>query len=386
MSDSKRILHIGTDEKFLNAVEFTYEKAFPNKNLIYITLRNKQEPLKHIKASDNFVFGDFTVQSKDEIVGMLDAFEYIIFHGLDKFKSDIFFSSNNKEKFVLSIWGAEIYNNPYVLGIDLYGDKTIKRFNNRYIFELKKVLRPLYYRLIHKSLDNFNRQLKVIKEISLIAGQPPEDFFFLQERNLVHNEAKHFFYSYYPFEYIFKNNEELVITGNNILLGNSASSSNNHLEMIEILSNFNLGNSKIFTPLSYGDKKYAKEITKIGRQKLKNNFVPLMDYMTLSNYNKTVSSCSIVIMNHYRQQAVGNIVAMLLMGAKIYLDDRNTVYHYLKRLGCCVFSISRDLNVENENVLKSLTEAEKKNNKMIIRKEVSVDNLVTSLINNLHVS
>lgn len=386
MSNSKRILHIGTDEKFLNAVEFTYEKAFPGKNLIYITLSNKEVPLKHIKVSDNFVFGDFSEQSKNEIVEMLVDFDYIILHGLDKFKSDVFFSSNAKEKFVLSIWGAEIYNNPYVLGIDLFGKKTLKRFNNRYIFEFKKILRPIYYRLIHNSLDNFNGQLKVIKEISMIAGQPPEDFFFLQEKNLANNKAKHFFYSYYPFEYIFKNNEDLVSAGDNILLGNSASSSNNHLEMIDILSNFDLGDSKIFTPLSYGDKTYAAEIAKIGNRKLKTHFVPLTDYMTLSEYNKTVSSCSIVIMNHYRQQAVGNIVAMLLMGAKIYLDERNTVYHYLKRIGCHVFSISKDLKVENENAFTALTEAEMENNHKIIRKEVSVDNLVTSLINNLHVS
>lgn len=383
---TKKILHIGTDEKFLNAVEFTYEKAFPGKNLIYITLNKKESPLKYIKISDNFIFGDFSVESKNEIVKMLDGFEYVIFHGLDKFKSDIFLSSSNKEKFVLSIWGAEIYNNPYVLGTGLFGKKTLKKFNNKYIFELKKVFRPIYYKLFHNTQDNFNAQLRVIKEISLIAGQPPEDFFFLKERNLVNDKAKHFFYSYYPFEYIFKNNEELVISGNNILLGNSASSSNNHLEMIDILSNFNLKDSKIFTPLSYGDKKYADEISKIGAKKLKNHFVALREYMTLSEYSVMVSSCSIVIMNHYRQQAVGNIMAMLLMGAKVYLDERNTVYSYLKRIGCCVFSISRDLKVENENVFKSLTREEKEKNQKIIRKEVSVDNLVTSLINNLHVS
>lgn len=386
MRDSKRILHIGTDEKFLNAVEFTYEKAFPGKNLIYITLSDKGMPLKHIKISDNFIFGDFSIQSKHEIVEMSDDFDYVILHGLDKFKSEIFFSSNTKEKFVLSIWGAEIYNNPYVLGIDLYGEKTLNKFINRYIFNLKKVLRPLYYKLFHGSLDNFNLQLKVIKEISLIAGQPPEDFLFLQERNLANNKAKYFFYSYYPFEYIFKNNEELVSDGTNILLGNSASSTNNHLEIIEILAKLDLGNSKIFTPLSYGDENYANEITKIGKQKLGNHFVPLRDYMALSDYNKTVSSCGIVIMNHYRQQAVGNIVAMLLMGAKIYLDERNTVYHYLKRIGCSVFSISMDLKVENRDAFKPLTVVEKERNQQIIRKEVSVDNLVTSLINNLHVS
>lgn len=386
MDKKKKILHIGTDEKFLNAVEFTYEKAFPGKNLIYITLNKKDEPLKHIKVSDNFTFGDFSTSSKNEILKMLDGFDYVILHGLDKFKSDIFLNSKNKEKFVLSIWGAEIYNNPYVLGTSLYGKQTLKKFNNKYIFELKNIFRPLYHKLIYNNQDNFNTQLRVIKEISLIAGQPPEDFYFLKERNLVNDKAKHFFFSYYPFEYIFKNNMGLVVSGNNILLGNSASSSNNHLEMIDILSNFSLDDSKVFTPLSYGDKTYAAKISSIGAKKLKHNFVALRDYMTLSEYNITVSSCSIVIMNHYRQQAVGNIMAMLLMGAKVYLDERNTVYHYLKRLGCSVFSISKDLKVENESALKPLREEEKEKNRKIIKNEICIDNLVSSLINNLHVN
>ncbi|WP_066222818.1 TDP-N-acetylfucosamine:lipid II N-acetylfucosaminyltransferase [Formosa haliotis] len=385
MINSKRILHIGTDEKFLNAVEFTYEKAFPGKNLIYITLINKREPLKHIKDSDNFIFGDFSEESKDEVTKLLADFDYVILHGLDKFKTDVFFRSAEKEKFVLSIWGAEIYNNPYVLGTDLFGEKTLKTFKNKYIFNFKKIFRPVYYKLFRNSLDNFNGQLKLIKEITLIAGQPPEDFLFLKERNLANIEAKHFFYSYYPFEYIFKNNTDLVVSGNNILLGNSASSTNNHLEIFDILSDFNLNTSKVFTPLSYGDEKYADEISRVGKQKLNNHFVALRDYMSLSDYNTTVSSCSIVIMNHYRQQAVGNIMAMLLMGAKVYLDERNTVYHYLKRIGCYVFSISRDLKANNIASLKPLTEEQKEKNRSIIRKEVSVDNLVSSLINNLHV-
>lgn len=385
MITKKKILHIGTDEKFLNAVEFTYERAFPGKNLIYITLSHKGAPIKHIKASDNFIFGDFSNHSKNEIIEMSKTFDYIILHGLDKFKSQVFFESTQKEKFVLSVWGAEIYNNPYVLGTDLFGPKTLKKFNNKLVFKLKNVFRPIYYKLIHRSLDNFNGQLKVIKNITMIAGQPPEDFMFLKARNLVNDRVKYFFYSYYPFEYIFKDNLELQSEGSNILLGNSASATNNHLEIIDILSQFNLGSSKIFVPLSYGDKNYAKAIIKTGKTKLKEHFVGMTEYMPLSEYNKTVSSCSVVIMNHYRQQAVGNIVAMLLMGAKIYLDERNTVYHYLKRIGCFVYSISKDLKVENKDVFAPLTQTERLHNRKIITKEVTIDNLVTNLVTNLHV-
>jgi dTDP-N-acetylfucosamine:lipid II N-acetylfucosaminyltransferase len=43
-------------------------------------------------------------------------------------------------------------------------------------------------------------------------------------------------------------------------------------------------------------------------------------------------------MNHRRQQALGNIGAMLQRGAKVYLDERNVVYQFLKKRGAHVFS------------------------------------------------
>jgi hypothetical protein len=127
---------------------------------------------------------------------------------------------------------------------------------------------------------------------------------------------------------------------------------------------------KIICPLSYGIQDYAREIIQYGSGKLDNNFVPLTDFMPIEEYNKIISSCSIVIMNHLRQQAVGNIVIMMYFGAKIFLNKENPVYEFFKNNGAVVFSME-ELNGANMN--KGLTEQEKNINKAILQKYWSRD-------------
>ena len=126
--------------------------------------------------------------------------------------------------------------------------------------------------------------------------------------------------------------------------------SNNHLEVFEILSKIDLNGRKIILPLSYGDNKYRDEILKLGNVAFPRNLQPLTKFYPINEYNDIIKTCSVFIMNSYRQQGIGNIFAMLWMGAKVYLDERNTTYHYLKRINCSVFSVNKDLNPLNNDV------------------------------------
>ena len=210
-----------------------------------------------------------------------------------------------------------------------------------------------------------------------------EELQYLQNKKFIHPKARHIKMSYYPLEFIFKDIEEKFISGDNILIGNSASETNNHLEVFELLKNFNISEKKLVVPLSYGDKNYAERICKEGEELFENNFSPLTTFMSLEAYNDIIQKCSIVIMNHYRQQAIGNIVSMLWMGAKVYLDERNTFYHYLKRIGVSVYSIDVDLIPENPLVFQSLEINEVKMNREILRKEIGFDVLKKDLQNQL---
>ena len=130
--------------------------------------------------------------------------------------------------------------------------------------------------------------------------------------------------------------------GNNILVGNSASATNNHVELFdEIAKEVNLDGRKIIAPLSYGDPYYRDRVVEVGEKMFGEAFVPLIDFMPVDQYLATIRSCGFVMMNHLRQQALGNICMAMLMGAKVYLNDGNPLSKWLSQRGAVFGSIDR---------------------------------------------
>jgi hypothetical protein len=149
-------------------------------------------------------------------------------------------------------------------------------------------------------------------------------------------------------------------------LGNSATFTNNHIEAIDILEKIMVSEKrKIIVPLNYGDPSYAEEICQIGKNQLGDPFVPLMDWLTLEEYNQKISQCGFVIMNHKRQQAFGNINTALYKGAKVFLRPENLLYKYYKSIGMKIFSVE-DLEKLGENALQPLDTKTQKKNRAII--------------------
>lgn len=105
-----------------------------------------------------------------------------------------------------------------------------------------------------------------------------------------------------------------------IQLGNSATETNHHIEIIEKLAKYKGEAFKLYVPLSYGDPQYAEKVIKIGYKYLGEQFIPITDYMSYEKYCELLSKMTVVIHNHYRQQGLGNIVMALQYGSKIYMN------------------------------------------------------------------
>lgn len=160
-----------------------------------------------------------------------------------------------------------------------------------------------------------------------------------------------------------------VVPDGNILIGNSASYTSNHTELFEMLSSSPfVGNREVIVPLSYGSSKYAKSVNHIGERILGNSFKPLNDFIPKSEYDNMLMSCSCVIMNHCRQQALGNIIVALWLGAKVYLRKNISTFKFLKENNIVVFSIEDDLDVQNNNSFLALNSelALKNRNQLIL--------------------
>lgn len=124
----------------------------------------------------------------------------------------------------------------------------------------------------------------------------------------------------------------------NILLGNSADPSNNHIEALKLLSKFSKERINIYVPLSYGGtSEYIETVIECGRYYFGNQFIPLLDVLSYEKYLEFLDSIAIMINNHDRQQALGNIGYLLSTGAKIFIKSRATSFSELKDSGFVIF-------------------------------------------------
>jgi len=137
--------------------------------------------------------------------------------------------------------------------------------------------------------------------------------------------------------------DDAASCGDDVQLGNSASLSNNHLDALTVLSRPGLGPRRVVVPLGYGDRRCRDAVAAFGREALGERFVPLMGFIPPDDYRAVVGSCGHVVMNHLRQQALGNIFAALWRGARVYMND-TTAYRDLKSIGFDVRLISSDLD------------------------------------------
>ncbi|WP_336313849.1 TDP-N-acetylfucosamine:lipid II N-acetylfucosaminyltransferase [Providencia sp. PROV031] len=139
---------------------------------------------------------------------------------------------------------------------------------------------------------------------------------------------------------IFDNNIEYNnLTGNNILVGNSATPTNNHAEVFKILYDLGLPKkTKIFVPLSYGSSEYRDKIIQLGYEYFGDQFVPITNFMNLTEYFKLIQQCSVMIMNHRRQQGAGNIGLGLYVGAKIFLNKVSPLYQFYTDKKAIIYS------------------------------------------------
>jgi dTDP-N-acetylfucosamine:lipid II N-acetylfucosaminyltransferase len=130
------------------------------------------------------------------------------------------------------------------------------------------------------------------------------------------------------------------LPGRNLLVGNSATETNNHFELFDtIKEEIDLTGREVVVPLSYGNNEYRDKVIKYGKTCFGNSFVPLVDFMTYDQYIQKIRSCGFVMMNHIRQQALGNICICILFGAKVFLHPRNPLYNWFKAKGVVVGNI-----------------------------------------------
>ncbi len=361
-----KLLHIAQDEKFIEAANKQFQAIFPGSNDFFIVTSNVDNyELKHIKKHSNFRLFKENKENCKYIISQLYKYDLIILHNLDYFKSEIVL--NTDKTFLWLYWGFEVYNTHKQLKKKILGSLTLKLQHQLSKVSLISKTKEILFRLRSGRLNMISTLNKATRKIQYFGSGIEEEYDLLKAHNII--TANFFYFSYYNLDSYVNGSQFSPEKKNKILLGNSASATNNHLEAMELLDRFKNNELKIIAPLNYGDMQYADEISNTGKKIFGEKFNALTDFIPLDDYNQILNECSIFVMNSYRQQALGNIYTMLFLGAKVYLDERNLAYNFLIRIGIIVFSINEDLKPENKDALEPLNKDQQNTNRLIIERE-----------------
>lgn len=183
-------------------------------------------------------------------------------------------------------------------------------------------------------------------------------------------------FSYYTIEDFQSENCSSNNKKEQLLLGNSATASNNHIEALSALKSIDY-KGRISCPLSYGDNIYRETLCKKAKEHFPDTFVPLTEYLPLEQYNKHIAESSVMVMNHYRQQALGNIITALWYGTRVFVSNRSPALSHFKKLGCIIHSVEDDLS-SNSN-LTALSDIETQTNRSKLSKAYAAKTFIESI-------
>lgn len=358
-----KILHIVPDDKFTDAAYERFEHVSPFSNTFFSPSLTKK--LKYIKQAPVEFINPFSFKNPF-FMKSLEKYDFIVLHSLNKFNQEIVAHANPSLKFVWIGMGYDYYDIIYEKPESLYQEQTQDIVKNILNNDKKKsnnnVLKQLASKVLYKNLE----KKLIVEKISFFAPVLENEY------EIVGSKFNFNFPEYVDWNYGTTSKllegeiKQCNLNSNDILVGNSATPTNNHLEVFDFLKTQNLNGIKIICPLSYGNSKYTNIVKNKGNIYFGNNFLAIDKFMPYEKYMNLISSCSNVIMNHQRQQAGGNITAMLSMGAKVFLNEINPFYLFYKKKGAIIFSLD-DLYNNPDLLNLHLSKEDIEKNRQIIK-------------------
>ncbi|WP_342304736.1 TDP-N-acetylfucosamine:lipid II N-acetylfucosaminyltransferase [Methanolobus sp. ZRKC5] len=355
------ILHLVPDEKFIDSAYYFFELVAPSCNTFFLPSRTKK--LDYIKKTPVTFIDPFSFKNP-YFMKKLEKYNFIVLHSLNKYNQELVAHANPKLKFLWIGMGYDYYDLICDSEDSLYQEKT-----KLIISKMDNTKDDIFLKFKHWVKNKLYMNMGKKQVISKIAFFSPvlKNEYFMVAQNFNSKFPIFIEWNYGSTSKLIEGKiENINLNSNNILVGNSATPTNNHIEIFDFLNNQDLKGKKIICPLSYGDRFYATILKNKGKCYFGIKFYSVEEFMPYEEYMHLISSCSNVIMNHHRQQALGNITAMMYMGAKIYLNKMNPIYMHYKEKGAVLFTIDELYN--NPSLLDlSLSKKDIENNKRVIK-------------------
>ena len=264
-----------------------------------------------------------------------EEWDVVWVHALTGIKAQFIFSLPNRPIVMWSTWG---YDYVRFAGRWLYGPRTTRLWLKA--ISRKSAIKDFLTYVVAKTPWSrflpytFCRFFRMVDFYSTVV---PEEEPFLSR--ILGPSAKRL-----PFHYVGKKSNEVPkvdLMAKRIWVGNSATLTNNHLDVFPFLEKYR--DFEICVPLSYSttaeDKASAEIVESEGRVRFGGRFFPIKDFLPRADYVKRMKECSVFIFAHLRQQALGNINLALKMGGCVIMDDRSPVFRYLRCNGIVAYTL-----------------------------------------------
>jgi hypothetical protein len=386
-------LHLINDEKFTEFAIRIFEECNPGKNVFLISVPDPKVPLKYIRAGKNVIVRKRNTKDYIDTLNRIDH-DVLVVHMLNWDKVKTLSRIKNGSKKIWISWGMDIYNTPFYKKniFQPLTRKAVQKINNRpgnFLKSKAEVFFKEFTSYFYKQKSRKALRASAINSFDFCAPVLPEEMEVLESWDFFRAQ-------FVPFEYISLETDfgadnldvdEEIVLGRNILVGNSMYPSSNHLDAMKMLHELGVENSLIL-PMNYGiELEYRDDVITEGKKMFGDRFRPLVEFMPKASYLEILKSCGVAIMNHDRQQAIGNIVMLLWLGCKIFFSEAGLAYSFFKNKGFAVFSVQKDLS--KKEIHKPLTQKEIKTNRTLLIQEYgypAVVEKVESLVKTVNAS
>lgn len=356
-----KILHIVRDDKkFFDPVLKQFDSDPRLENRCILVVAKESDAFKSIPKTERITPIWSREQKRDHLTN--GDYDVLFLHSFCPGNWDLLNYVPPKKIVIWWAWGMDIYcdkekKTSMLVPIKLYMPETslcrLKNYGLSYFIKslVKKFIRPIYLFQKHKALARIDYFQPVIVD----------DYYLMRK----HNKSFKAIEFYYPNSFEKPRAGDLVEKKSDgaILFGNSASYTNNHLDVWHQIKKFISTSQRVIVPLNYGDRIYADTVLKSVSG---DNIEILKDFMDRDSYFEMLDNCSYFVSGVLRQQAMGNISYCIDHGIKIFLYRDSVIYQYLKRLGVLVFAVE---NIDETSFSTPLSYKEAVQNRIVYEKE-----------------
>lgn len=355
-----KVLHIATDNKFLDYALPLFSAIEGVSNSVWII--SNTSSLKYTKAKVDQII-DVKQLSSDEAA----QFSVLVLHSYRDTLAQFLLKLPDRVRILWIGWGFDYYD-LFPVEIKSLLQPLTANFEEQRLRQKSYIHRLIRYIRELNNKSRLPRKENAIRRIDYFAPVLQREYQALKDARPDLSLPKLISWNYGTIEDQYALNlGDGWITGKDILIGNSATLTSNHLDALAILSAVGVSkDQRIHIPLNYGDAphEYSLCVSARSKQLFGDQSMPITKFMTLESYLQVLCQCGFVIMNHMRQQALGNIITMLYLGARIFLHEDSPVY---LELCDCGFNLNRtaDLKPGSTWLRTPLTHEERTNNRKL---------------------